>query len=85
MANSVDPESDCLKSSLVWSVLFAQTCLSENLGSLRYPLVSKFAVHKSCHKAARFARISLCQHFKTQKIINSKTRECAIKVTLTNW
>ena len=36
MANSVDPAwSDCSRSSLTGSTLFAQTCLSKNLGSLQ--------------------------------------------------
>ena len=38
MANSEDPDQTA-PSSLIWvsgSALFAQTCLSENLGSLRY-------------------------------------------------
>ena len=40
MANSVDPDQTAPRSSLIWVCtvcpLFAQTCLSENLGSLRY-------------------------------------------------
>ena len=36
IANSVDPDQTA---PVVWSgsALFAQACLSENLGSLRYP------------------------------------------------
>ena len=32
IANSVDPD----QTALIWSALFAQTFLSENLGSLQY-------------------------------------------------
>ena len=43
MANSEDPDQRCQTAPLgaVWSgfALFAQTCLSENLGKLRYTLV----------------------------------------------
>ena len=38
IANSVDPDQTALALGAVWSgsALFAQTCLSENLGKLRY-------------------------------------------------
>ena len=44
MANSVDPDQTAPRTA-VWSgtALFAQTCLSENLGSLRYMI--KFEIH----------------------------------------
>ena len=37
MANSVDPDQTAPRGAVwSWSALFAQACLSENLGSLRY-------------------------------------------------
>ena len=37
MANSVDPDQTApLGAVWSWSAMFAQACLSENLGSLRY-------------------------------------------------
>ena len=49
MANSVNPDQTA-RLGAVWSgsTLFAQTCLSENLGTLRYRL---FAVYKTGHFA----------------------------------
>ena len=36
MANSADPDQTAPSSSLIWVSLFVETCLAENLGSLRY-------------------------------------------------
>ena len=51
IANSADPDQTAPRSSrAVWSgsALFAQTCLSENLGALRYIVTFEFLVSLSC-------------------------------------
>ena len=50
MADSVDPDQTA---PLIWvreavwsgSTLFAQTCVSENLGSLRYKICDRFIIY----------------------------------------
>ena len=46
MANSVDPDQTALSSG---SALFALTCLSENIGSLRYVIIK---LSKFCKRSA---------------------------------
>ena len=72
MANSVDPDQTASLGA-VWSgsALFAQTCLSENLGKLRY-LVHK--LHKS--------KILLQKCYKKQ---NRKEKAKAGKLSQQHW
>ena len=42
MANSVDPDQTAPLAVLSGSTLFAQTCLCENLGTLRYSCMAHF-------------------------------------------
>ena len=53
MANSVDPDQTAPLGA-VWSgsALFAQICLSENLGSLRYYQVEEFAISSNVSKSS---------------------------------
>ena len=62
MANSVDPDQTAPLGA-VWSgsALFAQACLSENLGSLRY---LKFCMQEACHESWLIVKMVHCQQKK---------------------
>ena len=58
MAYSVDPDQNALLGAVLsGSTLFAQTCLSKNLGSLYEPQHEKTCL---CHTPTTKAQISLC-------------------------
>ena len=71
MANSVDPDQTAPGSALfalgaVWSgsALFAQACLSENLGPLRYPVTKRRSAGATLEQA--MTKPTLCLLFFTK-------------------